>query len=192
MGRTGVLRLSLCVVLLAGLIVPLFADADGGFKFEIGVSGLFIPLDSFALEEPLDFGDESLFTPSTAFVLPVVTLGIFGQMNLGPVHLGMGLQGYSLIVAGILWPVVYAEVDFWKFTLNATVGGGAFFVHAGFMPFFLPLSLIVPDVSLWLNINKFKLGAGVMTLMDPQQYSEFFSTFSANDLLIYAGFRWAL
>ena len=195
MGRTGVLRLSLCVVLLTGLIVPLFADFDRGFEFEVGASGLFIPIDSFVLEEPfpgLGYGDGSLFTPASTFVLHMVTLGISGQVTLGPVHFGMGLQGYSLIVTGILWPVVYAEMDFWKLTLNATVGGGAFFVHAGFTPFFLPLSLVVPDVSLWFNVNRFKFGLGVMALMDPQRFSEFFSNGSANTLLVYAGFRWGL
>jgi hypothetical protein len=185
---------------LTGTIAALFAD--GGFKVELGVNGMFVPFSGFFVEnEPLVVEDgPGEYTPQPdggvsdlgGIVLPLLTLGLYGHVDFGPVHLGTGLQGYSVILGGILYPAVYAEVDIWKFTLNTTVGGYGFFVQAGLMPLFFLRHYIVPDVSVWFRHKSFKFGVGATTLMDTHAFPAYFSPFSVDKLLFYTGFRWTL
>ncbi|GHU98076.1 hypothetical protein FACS189483_05610 [Spirochaetia bacterium] len=187
MNHGFVRRILLLVILLAGLGVPLFAGIGGGFKFEFGVNGILVPLTAFA-DAGDDFWDPG--TSSDGMVLPIGSLGWFGQVNFGPLHLGAGIQNYNMVIAGIFWPVVYAEADLWKFTINAAVGGGAFLAHTYFYTHFFTGDYLVPDVSIWFRHKHFKIGVGAVTIMATHEIPEYFSNFSANKLLFYMGFRW--
>ncbi|GHV88996.1 hypothetical protein AGMMS50267_13560 [Spirochaetia bacterium] len=212
MNHRFVRQILLLVILLAGSAAPLFAEIGGGFKFEVGVDGLYIPFSGFTAYDTLmsqtEYGydydsssDTETYTETYSsssyegpkgMALPLLTLGLYGHVDFGPVHLGAGFQGYSLIIAGVFWPVVYAELELGKFTINATVGGYSYMIHAVYMPMFFVEDFIVPDVSIWFTHKHVKFGVGAITLMDARGVPKFFSDFSTDNLLFYAGIRWVV
>jgi len=151
------------------LLIPgthLFADIGMGGRIDGGIDLLIFPGSATST------GDEQL---SEIPMIPLLSLGFYGQFNFGMLSLGAGIRGESLIVVNLFWPSVYAELNLWRFTLNARIGGGALYLfpialYAG--PYF------IPELSLWFTIfdfkktNKLQLGFGALTLLSPHNVTE--------------------
>jgi len=168
------------------LIIPgssLFADADFGGRVDLGLNLYAFPTSS----EPST--DDGL---TVIPLIPLIDAGIFGQLNLGMVNIGAGLRGFSIIIINVFWPSMYAEVNLWRFSLNAQIGGGLLYVF----PFILAVGpYFVPELSLWYAIttsgrgNHLRLGFGAISLLSPQIIrDEVFSYFS-NNVVFYFGVK---
>jgi len=166
------------------LVIPgvsLFADIGAGGQINAGVNMFVFPL--LAQEE-----EGIALMP----VVPMIDMGFYGQFNLGIVNLGAGIRGFSIIIVNVFFPSVYAEVNLWRFTLNAQVGGGAIYLFPIYMiagPYF------VPELSLWFTIAEFmknsqvRVGFGALTLLSPETINqEVFRDFS-NNVIYYLGVK---
>jgi hypothetical protein len=170
------------------LVIPgtsLFADIGLGGRIDAGVD-LFV-LPSLASE------DEEI---SVMPVIPLIDAGAYGQFSFGMLNLGAGIRGFSLIYINVLMPSVYAELNIWRFSLNAQVGGGALYLFPIYLvagPYF------VPDLSMWFNIfssvgkiEKLRIGIGAITLLSPQTIrEEIFSDLSkiSNNVVFYIALK---
>ena len=167
---------------------PLFADIDFGGRLDLG-------LDLFVLPaSPTTENDGMAVMP----LIPLIDAGFYGQFNFGIVNLGAGLRGASIVVINVFWPSLYAELNLWRFTLNAQIGGGVFYV---FPVFLLAGPYFFPELSLWYtfytlgNGNQLRLGIGAITLVSPQILNEniFLDVYNNfhNNFLFYFGFKTA-
>jgi len=171
------------------LIIPgtsVFADIGFGSKLDAG-------LDLFVLPASVTSEEDGL---SIMPVIPLIDAGIFGQFNFGTVSLGAGVRGLSIIYINVFWPVIYAELNIWRFTMNAQVGGGVFYV---FPIFLLAGPYIVPELSLWYTLKTFgkgdqlRLGIGSTTILSSQNlkedlFREYYDNFH-NNFLFYLAFK---
>jgi len=172
------------------LIIPgtsLFADIGFGGRIDGGIDLLVFPGSASSTD------DDQL---SEMPIIPLLDLGFYGQFNFGMLSLGAGIRGASLIVVNLFWPSVYAELNLWRFTMNARIGGGALYLfpivlYAG--PYF------IPELSLWYtiftfkNTNKLQVGIGALTLLSPQNINqnlsqELFRDFY-NNVVFYTSFK---
>jgi len=167
------------------LVIPgtsLFADFGIGSRIDYG-------LDLFAYPAALLEEEQDM---AVIPVIPLLDMGFFGEFRLGPVNLGVGIRGLSLIVVNVFWPSIYAELNLWRFSLNARIGGGALYVFPVYLiagPYF------VPELSLWFNLVNIKnrvnlqLGTGAVTVLSPELIrDEVFRDFS-NSVAYYLGFK---
>jgi hypothetical protein len=151
------MKRSICVLALTGLCVSLSA-IDFKTRIDLGLSGFLIPFNVFAGET----GTTGV-SPSSGMILPLIDAGFYGQMNVGQnLRFGIGFRALSLIVATVTWPTAYAEVDLWRFSFNARVGGGFFAGLAGFYPFFLLGDYLIPEASLWFKLSNSRIGFGAL------------------------------
>jgi len=151
------------------LIIPgtsLFADIGAGGRIEAGIDLLIFPSSANST------GDEQL---SEIPMFPLINLGFYGQFNFGILSFGAGLRGASIIVVNLFWPSVYAELNLWRFAVNARIGGGALYLfpivlYAG--PYF------IPELSLWYtifdikNTNRLQIGFGALTILTPRNITQ--------------------
>jgi hypothetical protein len=177
--------LFIVVLSLFSLVIPgtsLFADIGLGGRIDAGLNMLAFPTSSIPIE------DEVSIMP----VLPLIDLGSYGQLKLGALNLGMGIRGVSLIVINVFWPSVYAELNIWRFTLNAQVGGGAIYLFPIYMiagPYF------VPELSLWYTITTFnktdnlRVGLGALTFLSPWTINQEFFQDISNNMVFYIGIK---
>jgi hypothetical protein len=181
---------------LAVLGVPLFAEIDSGVRVDFGLDGIFITTSPMAVIEDV-IGEGGTISTDTGgmsqsgFILPVGSIGIYGQMDLGDsLHLGLGFRGYTYVIVGAVWPAAYVEADLWKFTLTASVGGGLLAYHYFFLPFFSVGGFMLPELSVWYNWNSLvRVGAGVITFMEPQKFNAAYFKDYYKQLLFYASVR---
>jgi hypothetical protein len=172
--------------MLLALALPLSA-LDGEGRIDIGVDGFLIFADSIGtVESDVDLPMRS------GFVLPLLDLGFYGQLNAGKnLHFGGGLRGFSLIVATAFMPTVYTELDLWRFTLAAQVGGGFFVGLAGFSSFFLLGDIMLPELSLWVKLGKTRtqrVGVGAFTALGVSKFSYMLPLVPQN-IFFYMGYR---
>jgi hypothetical protein len=195
-------RILLLGMFFGALLLPVFAEVDGGVRIDAGLDGLFIFFSDGMAALGDAFGDgvasesipqTSLDFASKGILLPIGSLGIYGQMDLGNLHFGLGFRGYTYVIASLIWPAVYVEADFWKFTLNATVGGYGFLVQYFFLPLIFSQDIILPECSLWFRwTDTFRTGAGVITALDPRNLGPDYFTDFQKKLLFYIGARASL
>lgn len=191
------MKRSVCIVALMGLCVSLSA-IDFQKRNEWGLSGILIfsqtGENAVEIDDSVDGGDLSSGT-----FLPFIDVGFYGQLNLGKsLHLGMGFRVASVILATMTWPTVYAELDLWRFSLNARLGGGFFAGLAGFYPFFLTGDALLPEVSLWFRFPNSRFGVGALTFLSVSSLNAtFFEDFSTNTIksgkvVLYISYIWSL
>ena len=152
-------KIVLLLVLVAVIMVPsAFAQVrlDMGFlvPYKLGaVIG--------AVDDSGDSTNEDIDVLSN-FVFLVPELGVSYQFDAGPLKMGLGLRGYSLILETLLWPYAYAEMEVSRFVFNANVGG------LGFLFFGLWNSvetgdIVIPDISVSFKLGEtFRIGVGSM------------------------------
>jgi len=160
---------------------PLFADFGAGGRIDVGLD-----LFAFPSSEPYtDDGDVSVMP-----VIPLIDAGFYGQFNLGMLHFGMGFRGFSIIIFNVFSPSIYAEVNLWRFSLNAQITGGLLYIFPLYLvagPYF------IPEVSLWYTLNsrkiQLRIGVGAITLMSPWDVNqEYFEDFY-NKAVFYLGLK---
>ncbi|MDR2419572.1 MAG: hypothetical protein LBD79_11055 [Treponema sp.] len=185
------MKRSVCVLAFVGLCASLSA-IDFQKRNELGLSGILIFSDT--VEDTVEV--EGL---SNGTFLPFIDAGFYGQLNLGPsLHFGMGFRVASIILATMTWPTVYAELDLWRFSLNARLGGGFFAGLAGFYPFFLIGDALLPEVSLWFRFARSRLGVGALTLLSASSLNATFfedfgvDTIKGGKVLLYISYIWSL
>jgi hypothetical protein len=155
------MKRSLCVLALTGLCVSLSAiDFQG--RVDLGLSGFLIPVNIF-VDDIGTAGTDS----SSGIILPLIDAGFYGQMNVGQnLRFGIGFRALSIILTTITWPTAYAEVDLWRFSFNARVGGGFFVALAGFYPIFVLGDYLIPEASLWFRLPSSRIGVGTLTILN--------------------------
>jgi len=177
-------------LILFALVIPgtsLFADFGVGGRFDAGLD-LFVFPNSSTTED-----DGMTVMP----IIPLLDMGFYGQFNLGMLNLGAGIRGFSIIVINVFYPSVYAELNLWRFTLNAQIGGGALYLF----PIVLAVGpYFVPELSMWytltpLNRNQgLRLGMGVLTLLSTQglskeQFNDYYIQNFNNNVIFYFAFK---
>ena len=164
----------------------LFADIGFGGRIDVGLDLFAVPASATTEEDGM----------SIMPLIPLIDAGIFGQFNFGLVNLGAGLRGVSIVVINAFWPSLYAELNLWRFTLNAQIGGGLFYVFPIFLmagPYF------IPELSLWYTVKSFnngnnlRLGIGCITAISPQSldgemFREIYDN-SHNNFIFYLAFK---
>ncbi|MDR2922410.1 MAG: hypothetical protein LBU85_03585 [Treponema sp.] len=168
----------LCIALFCffALIVSgtsLFADIGLGGRLDAGLD-LFTYLPSMTTSP-----DDGM---SVLPVIPMLDLGVYGQFNAGILNFGAGARAFSVILVNVFMPSVYAELNIWRFSLNAQISGGAFYLFPALLmagPYFLP------EISLWFTAYTFnkkdvlRFGVGAAGLMGSKNITnELFSFFS--------------
>jgi hypothetical protein len=184
------------------------------FFLLVGIMGLSLSLEAFELSIPIDgqlkrklgvsgfllFNEDEEVLASSArdgIIIPLLDMGIFGQLNLGRhLHFGLGMQWYSLFVANAIWPAAYAEINIWRLSINAQVGGGFFAGHVLWHTFFVLGKYFVPEASLWFRLSNItQLGVGALTLYSPDMERTmldegFVKSAFNNHTLIFIGVKW--
>ena len=160
-------------------MVLLLAAAPGfcNWRFDLGIDGIFgLGAVSDQGSGSIDFGDLNFFT------LPMGEASY--EWEFGPVGVGAGVRGISLLVINVLWPDVYAELDLGPVAVEAHIGGLAF-VGIGLASFSETGQVFVPELSAWYKLGKrFRLGAGGVGLYVPD--------FSGMVYVYYVGVKWVL
>ena len=155
-----------CCLLASVLPGSLFADTGVGGRIDAGLDIVTIPATVVPFNTKMGNG-------WVGAALPVIDANFSTQFSLGPFHTGLGIRGVSLIYLNVLWPSFYAEMDIWRFTLTAQLGGGAVYV---FPIWFFAGPYLVPELSLWFRFmvdnTQFRVGLGAMTLVSPLHISE--------------------
>jgi hypothetical protein len=170
------------------LIIPgtaLFADMNLGGRIDAGV-------DLLAILPYLAAASQDSDSISIMPVIPLVDLGFYGQFHAGVFNTGIGIRGFSLFYVNVFWPSLYAELNLWRFTLNAQIGGGALYLFPIYL-YLMAGPYFVPELSMWFKIttfnkrDEFHIGMGAITLLSPQNVNkEVFRDFSNNAVLYIA------
>ena len=165
----------------------LFADIGIGSRFEAGLDLAAFPASASTVDE-----DEHI---SMIPIIPLLDLGLYGNFSFGIFHAGVGIRGLSLIIVNAFWPSAYAELNLWRFTLNARIGGGVLYL---FPVYLIAGPYLVPELSLWYtlttfkkDVNQLRLGFGAITLLSTQtikmeELREFY-----NNVVFYLGVKFS-
>ena len=166
------------------LVIPgssLFADIGLTGRIDAGMDVFaYLPLmENIAQTED---GDALYALP----VIPLLDFGYYGQFSAGLINMGAGIRHFSLVLLNVFWPSVYTEVNLWRFTLHAELGGGGFYLFPIYVimgPYF------VPELSMWFRITKpnqmdhIRIGVGTVTVMSPRGFNkDLFQNFSFQSL----------
>ncbi len=165
------------LVLAAAALVLMAAPAFCEWRFDLGVDGVF-GLGAVTDEgaDSIDFGSLNFFT------LPMG--GASYEWQLGPVGLGAGVRGITLLFVNVLWPDIYAEMELGPAALEAHVGG-LLFLGFGLVSFSESGEVFVPELSAWFKLGRmFRLGGGAIGLYVPD--------FSGMAFVYYIGAKWVI
>ncbi len=167
-------KLLVLVGILALAATPAFSD----WRFDIGIDAIFgFGALSEDDAETLDFPDLTFIT------LPMGEAGY--EWELGPVNLGVGVRGITLILVNLLWPDVYAELDLGKVAVEAHLGGLAFMV-LGLANDTTTGEVFIPELSAWFKPGRrFRLGGGAVGFYHPDMEGNLL-------FLYYLGVKWVL
>ena len=190
MKKTILFILIFCFLALIIPGSPLFADTGFGGRFDAGLN--FVALLPLMTETSRNSDSISLLP-----VIPLNDLGFYGKFNTGIFNTGIGLRGFSFLYINVFWPSLYAEVNLWRFSLDAQIGGGALYV---FPIFFITGPYFVPELSLWFNFltynraDRLSVGFGSIALVSPDSsrnksvYDSYVRYFT-NNAVVYFAFK---
>jgi hypothetical protein len=166
------------VWILVAVLVLVCAPAFAQWRFDLGVDAVFgLGVLSDSDIETSGFGSSFLTLPmgEAAYV-----------WGLGPVKVGAGVRGISLILVNLLWPDVYAEVDLGPVALEGHIGGLAF-LAIGLVNDSATGKVLFPELSAWFRLGKrFRLGAGTISLWAPEL------AIDATVFVYYLGAKWVI
>jgi hypothetical protein len=171
-------RISIIILLTAGIGGSLWAE----IRFDLGFDLLFTQNSRSGEED-----DNVLFSGDFK---PLPELGLYAQFNVGILHFGGGIRGFSYFLYSGFWPSIYLEANIAKITLHASAGG---FVY-GILDFIgdgctmeydednssvhsvaqvLLHKSIIPEISLWFRIGKvFRIGGGGILILSFEEDRE--------------------
>jgi len=162
---------------------PLFAEIGLGGRIDVGLDLFAIPM----YDSPMDNKDETSIFP----IIPLIDAGFYGRYTFGMLNCGIGFRAFSLIIANVFSPSIYAELNLWRLTLNAQITGGALYVF----PFILIAGpYFIPEISLWYTLNnnkkfQMRLGVGAVSLMSPQAINEEVVRDVSSNAIFYIAFK---
>lgn len=167
------------LIVLVGLLALAATPAFSDWRFDIGIDAIFgagaISGDDI---ETGGFGENVLTLPMG---------GVGYEWQAGPVSIGVGMRGVTVIVFTILWPDVVAEMKFGPLVVEGHVGGllfTGFGIGGGFME---TGQVFIPELSVWFQPKKmFRVGAGAVGLFVPEITDE------AAVFLYYLGVKWVI
>ena len=169
------------LLVLVGLLALTAAPAFCDWRFDIGIDGIFgLGAVSDSGSDSADFGDMAFFT------LPMG--GAAYEWDLGPVSLGGGIRGISLLVINVIWPDIFATLELGPAVIEAHVGGLAF-LGFGLVSFSESGQVFIPELAAWFPLGKrkiFHLGGGAVGLYLPDFEDE------AIVFMYYLGAKWVL
>jgi len=145
-----VLMLIIATLVSAGVFAEVRLDLGIKAPLEIGIEGL--------TDEDGNAIDASIPVPE---FLPIPSGMIAGQLGLGPIKLGAGLNVYSVIVQTLLYPAVYAELDIGFLAAQLNLGGFVFGTFGIAGSSLSTSDLLIPDLSAHLKLGIFQVGLGV-------------------------------
>lgn len=177
--KEGTVKRKLLVVI--GLVALAAAPAFCDWRFDLGIDGV------FGLSALTDSGSDSTdFGELRFFTLPIG--GAAYEWDLGPVNLGVGIRGISLLIINVLWPDVFASLELGPAVIEAHVGG-LVFAGFGLVSFFESGEVFIPELSAWFPLGKrkiFHLGAGAVGVYLPDFEDE------AVAFIYFVGVKWVL
>jgi len=153
-------KIVLILLLIGFILVPqVFAQV----RFDLG---LVYPFRLGVITDELNSsGDSEDFGTMIDYVFLVPEVGVAYQFDAGPLKMGVGLRGYSLILETLMWPEIYAEFEISRLVLNANVGGLAL-IYFGLANGAVSGGFVVPDISLGFKLGKsFRVCVGAIGLM---------------------------
>ncbi|MDX9826837.1 MAG: hypothetical protein RBT73_03745 [Spirochaetia bacterium] len=170
---------------LLGLVLILSTSmAFAEFRFELGAQ---IPIGAGALTSSLNLSSDYADIVSVAGFLPIPTVSVLFQGELGSFKLGGGLRIYSLILASIAYPQIQAELGLGDVSLDFSLGGLLLGYYAiGGLGGIEGIDLLLPELSLWYSLGArklFRLGVGAIGLI-PTDFN-----ISGLPFLFYGGFK---
>jgi hypothetical protein len=160
------MRKFFCILaIMTLLVIPAFAE----WRLDLGalaprgmgaMAGGATPLSS-------DLGSQIADWP----FIPLPEAGLYYEADLGDIKLGLGARAFTAILATIVWPNAFVELELGRVAIEAQVGGGAF----GFLTVVATTGgfgkVFIPDISVWYKLGKnqnFRLGAGAIGLYMPE------------------------
>jgi hypothetical protein len=156
------------LVLVALVVFAIAAPATAQARLDIGVlvpKGFGIVSDG----EASGFSDAADFLSKYIIPLPEATLAY--QFDLGTIKLGVGARAFTVVLATMAWPNVFAEWELGPIILDAQVGGGIFGWYAISTGGIEAGKVFLPDLSAWFAVGKKKilrLGGGATGLFLPE------------------------
>lgn len=150
-------KIVLVTVFAAVLALGLGAQEEqkAGIRFDLGFDA---PITLGAIIDGDSFEGAGFFTE---FVIPFPSLNLNYVVPVGPLTLGGGLRGYSLIIESFFWPNLMAELALGPFVVQAQFGGGAFLMF-GIANTVQSGAVFFPDLGLYYQHKKFRIGAGAL------------------------------
>ena len=150
------------VIFVLALAVLTAAPSFAEFRADFGV------LIPWRIGASAQSGDESAndsFNVLQVGMLPFPELMVSYTGDLGPITVGAGLRGFTVIVQSLFWPALYAEADLGPAVVHLNLGGGAFWSFGIFESEFRTGGIFIPDLSAHLKIGQiFRLGLGVASI----------------------------
>ncbi|GMO45102.1 MAG: hypothetical protein Ta2B_26140 [Termitinemataceae bacterium] len=156
---------------------------ENGVRYDLGLN-LHFGLLGVGFDTGSQSEDVSIAEIFDGFIIPLPTIGLYYQLGFSNWRFGIGISGYTLIVASIFYPAIYTEFDIGPLTLNAKIGGGYIIALGGFV-MGSTAPILLPDLSLTFRIGDiFQLGAGITGMIELQ------SGLGIAIFLPYIGGRW--
>jgi hypothetical protein len=144
-------------VLFCVLVAIAAAPVLGQFRADVGLN---VPRRLGDRTTTLDgeVASESVSIADFFVVFPEVSIAYTSKV--GPVTLGGGFRGFTVILQSILYPHVFAEVEFGPIVTGLSVGGGLF-PFIGLLNTVHAAGIVVPDLKVQVKLgDSFRLGAG--------------------------------
>jgi len=157
-----------CLLLLAvSLSMPAFAE----WRLDLGV---IVPRGA-----GLSIGGETetiggMDVANWPFI-PLPEAGIHYEGEVGGLKLGIGARAFTVVLATILWPNAYVELNVDRLAIQAQIGGGAFGLLSVSGSNGTVGNAFIPDISAWYKLGKnrsLRLGGGVVGLYLPELMGE--------------------
>ncbi len=166
------------LLVLVGLLALTAAPAFCEWRFDIGVDAIF----GFGALSDQD-ADTLDFPEMTFLTLPMGEAGY--EWDLGPVSLGAGVRGITLILVNLLWPDIFATLELGPAAIEAHLGGLAF-LAVGLINDGTTGQVFIPELSAWFKLGKaFRLGGGAIGFYHPDMEGNIL-------FLYYLGAKWVL
>ncbi|TVQ24696.1 MAG: hypothetical protein EA382_08145 [Spirochaetaceae bacterium] len=150
------------MVLILALAVFAAAPSFAQFRADFGV---LIPWRIGAAAQSGDESANDSFDVLQFATLPFPELMVSYSGKVGPITVGGGLRGFSIILQSLFWPVVYAEAELGPAVVHLNLGGGAFWTFGVIGNALETGGIFIPDLSAYFKLGRsFRLGLGVASI----------------------------
>jgi hypothetical protein len=160
-------KILVVAIIAAAISAPAMAQLrlDIGIDIPKGISSSILP--STIQSSISDFLSKSF--------IPFPEAELNYQWDLGMFKLGAGVRAYTVILASVVWPNAFAELDIGPLAIEAQMGGGVFGCYAVSSGSIQTGRVFFPDLSAWYAFGAkkvFRLGLGTMGIFLPNQSTD--------------------